>query len=139
MQEKITKLIKKVPFPVVTSLDSQGFPTVRTMGLVKSHSTPPKTLYFSTNTSSQHVAHFRNTPQSCVYFTHIRGFNYEGLSLYGTIEILEDAPTKKSFWTPLSRIYYKSPTDPDYCILRFTAHKARYYKALKSTDIKIPQ
>ena len=135
MLNKIIQVIKRSPFPVVTSIDPKGYPSARTMGLVENKSTPPKILYFSTNTSSQHVAHYRKNQKACVYFKRIRGWNFEGVCLCGTMEVLEDDKTKKDFWTPLSRLFYKSCKDPDYCILLFTATKARYYQAQKSTDI----
>ena len=53
--------------------------------------------------------------------------------LTGTMEVLQDADSKKELWHEKDIIYYRQGvTDPDYCVLKFTAEKGRYYCALKS-------
>jgi general stress protein 26 len=49
--------------------------------------------------------------------------------LIGTVEVLEDAATKELIWREGDTIYYPlGVTDPDYCVLRFTAETGRYYR-----------
>lgn len=44
--------------------------------------------------------------------------------LVGNIEVLEDANIKKELWQISDKIYYpKGVTDPDYCVLKFTAQE----------------
>ena len=60
-------------------------------------------------------------------------FRYEGIMLVGTMEVLEDAKTKQDIWRPGDSMFYKKGvTDPDYCVLRFTAIKGRHYCDLKT-------
>jgi general stress protein 26 len=58
--------------------------------------------------------------------------------LQGTMEVLEDAESKEMIWRDGDTIYYsKGVTDPDYCVLRFTATAGRYYANFKSEDFDI--
>lgn len=63
---------------------------------------------------------------------------YRGVSLCGTVEVLESAGAKESIWRTGVTVYYKKGvTDPDYCVLKFTAVKGRYYSNFKSEDFEI--
>lgn len=58
--------------------------------------------------------------------------------LTGTMEVLQDAEIKKEIWQPGDTIYYKEGvTDPDYCVLKFTAARGRRYCDLKSEDFRL--
>ncbi|MFG6345363.1 MAG: pyridoxamine 5'-phosphate oxidase family protein [Lachnospiraceae bacterium] len=51
--------------------------------------------------------------------------------LVGTMEVLQDAEIKQELWHPGDTMYYSGGvTDPDYCVLKFTAVKGRHYCAL---------
>lgn len=53
--------------------------------------------------------------------------------LIGTVEVLQDEEIKKEIWCTGDTMYYKQGvTDPDYCVLKFTATKGRHYCDLKS-------
>jgi len=95
-----------------------------------------RTFYFTTNTSSMRVAQYRSNPKACIYFCDKRFFR--GVMLKGTIEILEDGLNKEMIWQNGDTIYYpEGVTDPDYCVLRFTASSGRYYSNFKSEDFAI--
>lgn len=56
----------------------------------------------------------------------------------GTVEVLETAEAKERIWREGDTMYYpEGVTDPDYCVLRFTAEKGRYYSNFNSEDFKI--
>jgi general stress protein 26 len=58
--------------------------------------------------------------------------------LVGAMEVLEDAASKEMIWREGDTMYYKQGvTDPDYCVLKFTAHKGRYYSNFKSEGFEI--
>lgn len=95
-----------------------------------------KTFWFSTNTSSNKVRYFRKNPKASVYFVNKRFFR--GVSLVGIVEVLETLEAKERLWQDGDTIYYKQgATDPDYCVLKFTAKKGRYYSNFKSEDFDI--
>lgn len=65
---------------------------------------------------------------------------YEGVMLKGTMEVLEDADIKEALWKVGDRIFYpKGFTDPDYCVLKFTAFEGRYYCDLKTESFVIAE
>ncbi len=58
--------------------------------------------------------------------------------LKGTVEVLEDSQSKEMIWQTGDTIYYsKGVTDPDYCVLKFTAQSGRFYSNFKSEDFTI--
>ena len=95
-----------------------------------------KEIYFSTNTSSNKVKYFRENNKASVYFMDRRFFR--GISLVGTVEVIETPEIKERIWQKGDEMYYKEGvTDPDYCVLKFTAFKGRYYSNFKSEDFEI--
>jgi len=136
-EKTIGGIIDKSKVTYLGSVDSDGFPNIKAMLVVQGRE-GLHTHWFSTNTSSLHVAQFRGNPKACVYFCDRRF--YRGAMLRGTIEIMEDAATKERFWKKDDEQYYSlGVTDPDYCILKFTAMDCRYYSGLKSENFAIAQ
>lgn len=86
--------------------------------------------------SSQKVSCFKKNPKASVYFIDRRFFR--GVSLIGTMEVLETAEAKERIWRKGDTMYYKEGvTDPDYCVLKFTAVRGRYYSNFKSEDFDL--
>ena len=49
-----------------------------------------------------------------------------------------DAENKEMIWQRGDTMYYKlGVTDPDYCVLKFTAERGRYYHAFKSASFDV--
>jgi general stress protein 26 len=97
-----------------------------------------KNFYFSTNTSSMRVAQYRDNPKASIYFYHKGLVKYEGVMLIGTMEVLEDAILKQELWQIGDKMFYpKGVTDPDYCVLKFTAQEGRYYCDLKTDSFSL--
>ena len=117
------------------SVDEEGFPHTKAM-LPPRKQEGLKTFYLTTNTSSRRVAQFRQNPKACLYFCD-RSF-FQGLQLLGRVEVLEDQASKDLIWRQGDTMYYPlGPTDPDYCVLRFTAHSGRRYGNFHSEDFTI--
>ncbi|MDE7248998.1 MAG: pyridoxamine 5'-phosphate oxidase family protein, partial [Lachnospiraceae bacterium] len=54
------------------------------------------------------------------------------IMLVGTMEVLQDPEIKKEIWQTGDTLYYPGGvTDPDYCVLKFTALRGRQYYDLK--------
>ena len=63
---------------------------------------------------------------------------YVGVMLIGTMEVLTDQDSKTMIWKKGDTLFYKNGvTDPDYCVLKFTANKGRYYCDLKTESFDI--
>lgn len=134
-EKTIGNLIDKQKTAFIASVSEDGFPNVKAM-------LPPRkregirTFYFSTNTSSMRTMQYKKNPKASIYFTDRRFFR--GVMLVGTMEVLEDAESKKMIWQRGDTIYYHGGvTDPDYCVLKFTAHSGRYYANFKSETFEI--
>lgn len=130
-KEQIMGFISKQKTAFIASVDENGFPNMKAM--LAPRKIQGDCLYFSTNTSSMRVSQFMNNPKASVYFYNRGRFKYEGIMLTGTMEVLQDDNIKQEIWQIGDTMYYKQGvTDPDYCVLKFTAIKGRHYCDLKS-------
>jgi general stress protein 26 len=135
--EQIIEFIKKQSVSLIASVDEDGFPNQKAM-LKPSKIEGTKHFYFSTNTPSMRVAQYRKNPKASIYFYHKGLIKYEGVMLIGTMEVLEDPKIKKELWRTGDRIFYPGGvTDPNYCILKFTAERGRYYCDLKTESFSL--
>lgn len=134
-EETIGKIIDKSKTCFLSYVDGEGFPVTKAM-LRPREREGIKVLWFSTNTTSNKVACFQKNGKASVYFVDRRFFR--GVSLVGTVEVLETPEAKERLWQMGDRMYYpKGVTDPDYCVLKFTVQKGRYYSNFESEDIAL--
>lgn len=134
---KIEKFIDKQSVSFISSIDEDNYPNVKAM-LKPRKRKGLKEFYFSTNTSSMRVNQYQNNPNASIYFYHKGFIKYEGVMLKGKMEVLTDQETKNMIWQKGDTIFYKKGvTDPDYCVLKFTAMSGRYYCDLKTEDFAI--
>ena len=131
----IENLIEKQSVSYISSIGDDGFPNTKAMLPPRKHD-GIKVFYFTTNTSSMRVSQYRENPKACLYFCDKRF--YRGVMLKGFMEVLEDSESKKSIWQEGDTMYYpKGVTDPDYCVLKFTALSGRYYSNFHSENFNI--
>ena len=136
-ETKIAGFIRKQKVAFICSVDEEGFPNVKAM-LKPRKIVGLKEFYFSTNTSSMRVKQFRENPNASIYFYHKGLIQYEGVMLKGRMEVLTNQQTKDEIWRTGDTIFYKQgKTDPDYCVLKFTAQSGRYYCDLKTENFEI--
>lgn len=129
-KDKIFEFIKKQKTAFISSVDENGFPVTRAM--LAPRKIDGNDIYFTTNTSSRKVVHFSADDKACVYFYRRGLIRYTGVTLLGTVEIRTDQPTKDEIWrVGDGMIYRQGKTDPDYCVIKFTALEAEYYCDLK--------
>jgi general stress protein 26 len=131
----IGDLIDNASATIISSIDESGFPNTKAM-------LPPrkrdgiKTIFLTTNTSSMRVKQYTANPKACIYFYDKRFF--KGVMLKGNMEVLQDTHSKEMIWKDGDEMYYpKGVSDPDYCVLKFTAHEGRYYSNFKSETFDI--
>lgn len=135
-RQHIIEFIQKQKTILIGSVDEEGFPNVKAMF------TPRKIegncFYFSTNTSSMRTQQFMRNPKASIYCCHRGRFKYEGIMLTGTMEVLQDDAIKREIWCAGDTMYYRQGvTDPDYCVLKFTAIKGRHYCDLKTESFRV--
>jgi general stress protein 26 len=131
----IASLIDRAGVSIVGSVDEHGYPNTKAL-------LPPrkrkgiKQLYFTTNLSSMRVQQYGENSKASVYFFDKRFFR--GVMLRGTMEVLRDSRSRKMIWRDGDELYYpQGVTDPDYCVLRFTAENGRYYSNFKSEEFVV--
>lgn len=134
-EKTIGNLIDQQSTAFISSVDEDGFPNTKAM-------LPPRiregirVFYFTTNTSAKRTGQYQNNPKACLYFCDKRF--YRGVMLIGTMEVLEDSAAKEKIWREGDTTYYPGGvTDPDYCVLRFTAQSGRYYSKFNSESFSI--
>lgn len=122
-KKAIESLRKHSETAVLASVDAEGYPAMRAM-LVLEHDNL-RTQYFSTNTSSGKVKALRSNPKASVYYCTPDSFR--GALFIGDVEVCTDQPTKDFLWREgFERYYPLGVTDPDYCVLKFTAAQGAF-------------
>jgi general stress protein 26 len=121
----IAQMADTLPIAYISSVDDEGFPCTKAM-LAPRVREGIKVFYFTTNTFSLRVAHYKANPKASIYFCDAKGF--KGMMLRGTMEVLTDAKSKEMIWREGDTEYYPGGvTDPNYCVLKFTAIDGRFY------------
>lgn len=134
-EQTVGNIIDKAGTSFICYTDADGYPVTRAM-LPPRERDGIKTFRFTTNTSSRKVKAFRENPKASIYFVDKRFFR--GVSLMGTAEIMETPEEKERIWKDGDTMYYpEGVTDPDYCVIKFTAVKGRYYSNFSSQDFDI--
>ncbi len=130
-QQEIFDFVDAQKTAFIASVDEDGFPNLKAM--LAPRERDGATFYFTTNTSSLRVKQYQNNPKASIYFYHRGRFRYTGVMVKGTMQVLTDSETKERIWRTGDIMFYKKGvTDPDYCVLRFTAVGGRWYQDLKT-------
>lgn len=134
-EQTVGNMSDRLKTAFIGSVDEQGYPNIKAM-LQPRKREGIKTFYFSTNTSSMRVRQFLSNDKACVYFCDNRFFR--GVMLRGTMEVLTDAESKEMVWREGDEEYYPGGvTDPDYCVLKFTAASGRFYSNYHSEEFLV--
>jgi len=135
MNELAQKIIRSASLGYAGAIDEKGYPTVKAMNWNKKYFEAPNTFYFASNHGSLRAKLWQKNPRATLYFH--KGFN--GIMLWGKMEVLDTPELRAKLWTPLSSFVYRNggKSDPDYCILKFTATRGRYYANFHSEDFDV--
>lgn len=135
-REQMIEFIQKQKVAFIASVDEDGFPNMKAMFMPRK--IDGNSFYFTTNTSSMRSQQYMKNSKASIYFYNKGRFRYEGIMLTGTMEVLQDDETKKDIWRTGDMMFYKQGvTDPDYCVLKFTAIKGRHYCDLKTESFQM--
>lgn len=134
-EQTVGTMADKANMTLISYVDSEGYPVTRAM-LAPRERQGIREFWFTTNTSSNKIRCFRENHKASIYFVDQRFFR--GVSLIGTMEVLETPEAKERIWREGDTMYYpEGVTDPDYCVLKFTAKEGRYYSNFRSEDFKL--
>jgi general stress protein 26 len=119
---------------ILANVDMDGYPHARAM--IKMENEGLATIWMTTNTSSEKITQLQNENRVCLYFVDFE--QWMGLSLVGTIEMLQDSDSRKRCWRDGFEKYYpQGIDDPDYTVLRFTTKWGKYYHGLKKFRFEV--
>lgn len=134
-EKTIGNLIDRQGEAFIASVSEEGYPHLKAM-LAPRKRIGIREFFFTTNTSSMRVDQYRKNPKASIYFYDKRFFR--GVMLVGRMEVLEDADSKEMIWREGDNRYYAAGvTDPDYCVLKFTASLGRYYANFHSETFSL--
>lgn len=134
-EETIGAMIDHAFTCFLSYIDRDGYPVTKAM-LAPRERDGIRTIWLTTNTSSNKVACFRVCPKASLYIVDRRFFR--GVSLSGTVEVLETSEAKARIWREGDERYYpQGVADPDYCVLNLTVKTGRYYSNFKSVDFEL--
>ncbi len=134
LEQNISKIVDRQEVCFLSFLDRDGYPTTRAM-LNPRKRQGLKEFYLTTNTKSVKVQSLLKDPRAGLYF-YDRPL-YHGIAFRGTVEIIYDQSVKNEVWRDMDLIFYENNTDPNYCVLKFTAESARYYRDYESIDLAL--
>ena len=145
-------LAHRAEFVFVSTLqEEEGFPDCRVMfNLLKLRAEvltdgpaaldSPFASWLGTNTSSLKVQQMRKNPRVSLYYADTAMF--EGLSLQGTVEEVQDRAIRAALWMAAWEMFYPGGRDGgDFSLLRFTPLRGRYYYGLQvlAFDARLPR
>lgn len=135
--ELVTRALRVVEasrYCTMGTLDESGRPALRAMTNLRNDGLA--TFWFATSLASRKIAHLRRNPQASLYFADPA--KVIGLTLQGSVDILEDAESKALFWMPTFRLFFpRGAGDPSYCILRFHTEQAIYSQDRVTTLLEL--
>lgn len=133
----VEKFVRSRKVALLGSVDENGAPNIKAM-LAPRQMIGLKEFYFSTNLSALRTQQYLKNPKACIYFFRKGLISYTGVMLRGTMEVVTEQEVKNLLWQKGDTRFYKyGVTDPDYCVLKFTAESGRYYKDLKTEEFEI--
>ena len=135
-KSQILEFISEQKTAFIASVNEQGYPVIRAM--LAPRKIDGDEIYFTTNTSSNKIKQFSMNDKACIYFYKRGKFKYQGVCIIGEMQICTDQETKDEIWRFGDKLFYKKGvTDPDYCVLKFTAKAAEYYCDFKVEKIEL--
>jgi general stress protein 26 len=132
LKEQIMDVIGGPHVAAVATLDGK-LPAVRFMVLA---GFPDMTLVGATMKSSKKVGELRKNADTALAIWSGKEYAdpYVEIRAKGTIH--EDVATKKKYWNPMFEQYFKTPENPDFVVLVFTAGEITYHgKNMSSMDV----
>ncbi len=134
--KQIKKFVRHRRVAFLGSVDGEGFPNVK--AVCAPRKIEGNDYYFLSNLSSARVAQWRENGNACLYFYRKGLFSYTGVIFVGRVEVVTEQTVKDELWRAGDKFIYKGgSSDPDYCVLKFTAERGRWYRDLKTANFSV--
>jgi general stress protein 26 len=132
LKEQILDVIGGPHVTAVATLDGK-MPAVRFMVLA---GFPDMTLVGATRKSSKKVEQLKKNPDAALSIWSGKEYTDPYVEIQAKGKIHEDVATKKKYWNPMYERPFKTPENPDFVVLVFTATEITYHaKNMASVDV----
>jgi general stress protein 26 len=132
LKEQILEVIGGPHVAAIATLDGKQ-PAVRFMVLA---GFPDMTLVGGTMKASNKVGQLKKNPDAALAVWSGKEFSDPYVEIRAKGRVHEDVATKKKYWNPMFEQYFKSPDNPDFVVLVFTASEITYHaKNMASVDV----
>lgn len=119
LPEKAESILQSASVATIARVGDDGYPSASTISSIKSDGI--RTVWFATGLKSRKAQAFTLNNKASVCYRE-GGSN---VTLVGTIEIVTEPQLKKELWLDWFINHFPGGiTDPNYCLLKFTAHRA---------------
>jgi general stress protein 26 len=132
LKEKIMEIIAGPHPAAVATMDGKR-PAVRYMVL---SGFSDMTLVGATMKSSNKVGQLEKNPESAITIWSGKELSDPYVEINAMGKVYEDTATKKKYWTPAFDELFKSPENPEFVVLVFTASEITYHaKNMASREV----
>ena len=132
LKEQIMDVIGGPHVAAVSTLDGK-LPAVRFMVLA---GFPDMTLVGATLKASNKVGQLKKNPDTALAIWSGKEYSDPYVEIRAKGKIHEDVATKKKYWNPMFEQYFKTPENPDFVVLVFTAGEITYHgKNMSSLEV----
>jgi general stress protein 26 len=132
LKEQIMEVIGGPHVTAVATLDGKR-PAVRFMVLA---GFPDMTFVGATLKASKKVGELKKNADTALATWSGKEFSDPYVEVIAKGKIFEDVATKKMYWNPMFEQFFKSPENPDFVVLVFTASEVTYHgKNMSSLEV----
>ena len=123
LKEQIMDVIGGPRVNAVATMNGK-LPAVRFMVLA---GFPDMTLVGATMKASKKVEQLKKNPDAALTVWSGKEYSDPYVEINAKAKIHEDIATKKKYWNPMFEQYFKTPENPDFVVLVFTANEITYH------------
>ncbi|HVP96791.1 pyridoxamine 5'-phosphate oxidase family protein [Methanoregula sp.] len=132
LKEQILEVISGPHVAAVATLDGKH-PAVRFMVLA---GMPDMTLVGATMKASKKVGQIQKNPDAALAIWSGKEYSDPYVEIVAKGKVHDDIATKKKYWNPMLEQHFKTPENPDFVVLVFTAGEITYHgKNMSSVDV----
>src|SRR5208337_3748457 len=132
LKEQIMEVIGGPHVAAVATLDGK-LPAVRFMVLA---GFPDMTLVGATMKASDKVSQLKKNPDAALAIWSGKEYSDPYVNIRAKGKFHEDVATKKNYWIPMFEQFFKTPENPDFVVLVFTAGEITYHgKNMSSMEV----
>lgn len=121
VRQQAVQLVDSCMIATFNTITLDGFP--RCVHVIKIANEGINAIYFGTRQNAEKLKHVQTNPKASMTFNTGRN----ACQLFGSVEVFTDDDTRRKYWVDRALDKFKGgPTDPLYCVVKFSVEKANY-------------